>query len=429
MSSRYAVLSDVVLKLYKSKDCKGSGVVGYTIKSFRAWQGRNIGIFGKFVHYGMILALLENDASIILKVDSEMEKVRWMNAFRNTNIQHITMYSMDNGYEDVDVYYWRQIRTKVGGTQQTIVLPHPHVWLYLKPSDVLQCIHRNVKSVYLKHVVRYGECGHYFKCVWRMLLDYHDVQIRVPLKIQKHIAKEWLAKIELDVHRTYASAPRHRSSEDHDDRFEKDIVVPREDMLQQILLGLAMQYPKVGYCQGLDTLVAYSLQLFQYNQSTCYTFMCTLFEEYDVHGLYSPGLHTLQHKCHQIDTLVETFEPALFRHLQHQGIYANMYCIQWLQTLFIYAHGIPNRVLHRIWTIFIFEKSWKIIFRIILAILQVSKRFILQHTICEIMQHFHTLPNSIIPYTNLIDIALSIKITRKSLSSLEAYLLQRSNGH
>ena len=38
-----------------------------------------------------------------------------------------------------------------------------------------------------------------------------------------------------------------------------------------------------------------------------------------------------------------------------------------LQTLFLYLDALPKRLLVRIWDIFLFERSWKIFFRVSLV--------------------------------------------------------------
>jgi hypothetical protein len=62
------------------------------------------------------------------------------------------------------------------------------------------------------------------------------------------------------------------------------------------------------------------------------------------------------------------------------------------QTLFLYLEALPEDVRDRVWDIYIFEASWKIFFRLGLALLKRTEPSLLQLPIDTLMTYISTFP-------------------------------------
>ena len=141
--------------------------------------------------------------------------------------------------------------------------------------------------------------------------------------------------------------------------------------------------------------------------------------------LCSSGLQRLQLSCYQFRRLLESFLPDLHSHFVETKIVAEMFVVGWFQTLFVYLAVLPKATVDRIWDIFVFERDWKIIFRIALSLLQVAQPNVLGQTIDTTMTVLNTFPEPMrrsLEAEELIHDALSIKVTNSILLQLREEL-------
>ena len=97
-----------------------------------------------------------------------------------------------------------------------------------------------------------------------------------------------------------------------------------------------------------------------------------MFTTYGLRDMYEPGLKQLKLCCYQFQRLLSAFLPHLFEHMVGEGIVVEMFVIGWFQTLFLYVDALPPATRDRIWDIFFFERSWKIFFRVGIAIMELA---------------------------------------------------------
>jgi hypothetical protein len=85
---------------------------------------------------------------------------------------------------------------------------------------------------------------------------------------------------------------------------------------------------------------------------------------------------------------------------------------------------MPSSTLDRIWDIFVFERNWKVIFRVALALLEASEELLLQFDPTQVMDFLRKFPGceDLLDCERLIPNALDIKVTNKMLALLEAEL-------
>ncbi|CAI5700642.1 unnamed protein product [Peronospora effusa] len=230
-----------------------------------------------------------------------------------------------------------------------------------------------------------------------------------------------------DVRRTYGRVAPHKRPANHKD------IVSEEDLttqLSEILHALAGRFPAVGYCQGMDYIAAHVLNKVKSSGSahdtkdeaeSTYWLLVTLFEQYGLQDMFAPGLHRLHMHCFQTQRLLELAEPALAEHFASEKVPIEMFAVGWFQTLYLYLNVLPADSLNRIWDIFLYEKNWKIMLRVALALLQLSGVFVMKKPIDEIMQFFNTFADNadeLLAETPLMERALRLKVTNTVLTKL-----------
>ncbi|KAF1780025.1 Rab-GTPase-TBC domain [Phytophthora cactorum] len=252
-----------------------------------------------------------------------------------------------------------------------------------------------------------------------------DYDTYLQMGISKGDATE---SIMTDVRRTYGRVAPHKRAANHKDEVSEEDLTTQ---LSEILHALAGRFPAVGYCQGMDYIAAHVLNKVKKSGSAADTkaeaestfwLLVTLFERYELHDMFAPGLHTLHVHCFQTQRLLELTEPALAEHFASEKVPIEMFAVGWFQTLYLYLNVLPPDSLNRIWDVFLFEKNWKIMLRVALALLQLSEEYVMEKPIDEIMQFFNTFADKadeILAEAPLTERALRRKVTNTVLTKLQ----------
>ncbi|RLN94225.1 hypothetical protein BBJ28_00021187 [Nothophytophthora sp. Chile5] len=231
-----------------------------------------------------------------------------------------------------------------------------------------------------------------------------------------------------DVRRTYGRVAPHKRAANHKDEVSEEDLT---NQLSEILHALAGRFPDVGYCQGMDYIAAHVLnkvkrrgaaQDARTEAESAFWLLVTLFERYGLHEMFAPGLHTLHVHCFQAQRLLELAQPELAEHFAQEKVPVEMFAVGWFQTLFLYLNVLPAASLDRIWDIFLFEKNWKIMLRVAVALLQLSEEYVIAEPIDQIMQFFNTYADQadeLLAEEALVERALSLKVTNNVLNKLQ----------
>ncbi|TDH72470.1 hypothetical protein CCR75_001266 [Bremia lactucae] len=231
-----------------------------------------------------------------------------------------------------------------------------------------------------------------------------------------------------DVRRTYGRVAPHKRATDYEDQ---DATEDLTTQLSEILHALAGRFPTVGYCQGMDYIAAHLLNQVMNGKTTPATkaeaestfwLLVTLFENYGLQNMFAPGLQPLHEHCFQTQRLLALTEPALAEHFVSEKVPVEMFAVGWFQTLYLYLNVLPQDTLNRIWDIFLYEKNWKMMLRVALALLQLSEKYVMGKPIDEIMHFFNTFADSanvVLAEASLIESALRLKVTKTVLAKLQ----------
>jgi len=250
-----------------------------------------------------------------------------------------------------------------------------------------------------------------------------------------------------------------------------EMKVDLQDKLRSILHALAARHEGVGYCQGMDYVVAHLLRVLQDTillrvvqrsmpggqtevddwrtissdelrtrmndintnsivvEDVVFRVMDTFFSTYSLQHMYWPELRCLKTFCRVFESLIKQKLPVLADHFQHHDLNVGLFALGWFQTLFLYLPSMPSATVCHIWDIWLVERSFKIFFRIGTAILFLSQPTLLNHDLEGMMTYLNTFPDATLLRRDiLIPCALQIKITNRMLVEIEMEVAKTSQA-
>ena len=153
----------------------------------------------------------------------------------------------------------------------------------------------------------------------------------------------------------------------------------------------------------------------------CFAFLTSLFESLSLTDVYArDGVSGLRMRMWQLARLFEYHCPELYKTLENEGMALDVFCIGWVQTLFLYIEAMPAHTIDRIWDIMIFEASWVIIFQVSVALVKLSYDSLKGMELDEIVLYFNNFPDaSILEPEKLIVAASQINLNEDILDKLK----------
>jgi TBC1 domain family member 10 len=135
----------------------------------------------------------------------------------------------------------------------------------------------------------------------------------------------------------------------------------------------------------------------------------------EMRGLFGEGMRETHMVLHIAEQLVHMFLPKLAKHFDKENIHVTMYATQWLLTQ--YTSSFKFDLVTRVWDCFLGE-GWKIIYRVMLALLSHHQARLMKMGFEEILAFFRELPE-IVDGSVIIDVALKIPLKTKHIVKLE----------
>ena len=268
---------------------------------------------------------------------------------------------------------------------------------------------------------------------------------------------------------------KHRRSDDELALSGNVLTDETRKLLQKklsfILHALSAAHPAIGYCQGMDYVVAHLLRLLQDTvrwqaangtlppcissgpkpfsfsdtdqtalaeflsvvdgslvlEETCFRMMNVLLTNYNLGHFYWPELRCLKTCCRVFEKLIQIKLPVLADHFEHHELNVGLFALGWFQTLFLYLPSMPSATVCHMWDIWLVERSFKIFFRVATAILFLSQPILLNHELEGMMSYLNTFPDATLLSPDiLIACALQIKVTNRMIMELEQQVVNET---
>jgi hypothetical protein len=177
-------------------------------------------------------------------------------------------------------------------------------------------------------------------------------------------------------------------------------------ILASVLKALCKRYPEIGYCQGMNYVVALLLLTALGGSDTCkdpvkqlrdakvfldekgeesiFWCMCGIIEKFDMINIWRPGVPLLKMRVYQVDQLLEMHLPVLYEHFKAIHLAADYFASQWFLT--VYAYCVTPNVVEYIWDV-LFSEGWKTVFKVGLASLQLIEKELLKFNLEHMSMH------------------------------------------
>ncbi|KAF9090369.1 hypothetical protein BGX23_006006 [Mortierella sp. AD031] len=127
---------------------------------------------------------------------------------------------------------------------------------------------------------------------------------------------------------------------------------PGQCSLFKVLKAYSNYNNRVGYCQGMASVVATMLTFF--DDEKTFMLLAQLFDRYNINELVVPGFPALFEAFFIQEELTKIYAPNVFQALETMGIATPSYASRWYITLYS-AGVVPYRTLLRIWDILLLE--------------------------------------------------------------------------
>jgi hypothetical protein len=188
-----------------------------------------------------------------------------------------------------------------------------------------------------------------------------------------------------DARRTSRTSESSATNDDSD-------IITKQGKLRRVLWAFCAWNPKVGYCQGMNMIARYLLEICDdggsltgsdgcanscSDEETCFDLLCGLCDACQMESMWCDGMMLLDMCFYVLDRIVSIYLPSLARCFKSHGIHMNMFASRWFLALFCSDDVIDKAVTRRVWDIFVMTKNWTVVFKASLAVLTVLEKEIL----------------------------------------------------
>lgn len=139
--------------------------------------------------------------------------------------------------------------------------------------------------------------------------------------------------------------------------------------LRRVLTAYSWHNPAVGYCQGMNMLVATLLLTYTDEEQAFWVLHCMV-ERLLPPDFYAPSLLGSRADQAVLSDLVRTHVPRVTAHLESLGVDLTVITFGWFLSLF--TDCLPVETLFRVWDVF-FVEGHDVLFRVALAIIKLNE--------------------------------------------------------
>ena len=199
--------------------------------------------------------------------------------------------------------------------------------------------------------------------IWKILLNYTSTKKKFNYSEIKKKNEDTQRKIpsrdiiDLDVARTSFETNREE----------------KRKKIANILKAISSESPKASYCQGMNYIAAFLLNVIE-NEEEVFYFFISLLESTEYGSLFYNDLAKLKKYFYVFERILNILVPELYEYLKNNNISTSYYVAPWFITLFTdsypYVKNKENpKIVFRIWDLFVFS-GWKNIIKIGISLLK-----------------------------------------------------------
>ena len=170
--------------------------------------------------------------------------------------------------------------------------------------------------------------------IWGILLNLKSVQ-------EKYSYKDFYDKLEKKL------IPNSKNNEiielDVVRTFFEDNIEENQNKIKNILVILNNLFPHIGYCQGMNYIAAFLLQVFDYNEEKTFYYMAGILSNTDFGKLLENDLRLLKIFFFVVEKIIQVFIPKAYKIIIKNSILTNYFCPPWFLTLWTNVCPVFNK--------------------------------------------------------------------------------------
>eukprot|EP00534_Pseudo-nitzschia_fraudulenta_P005323 CAMPEP_0201179916 /NCGR_PEP_ID=MMETSP0851-20130426/114539_1 /ASSEMBLY_ACC=CAM_ASM_000631 /TAXON_ID=183588 /ORGANISM="Pseudo-nitzschia fraudulenta, Strain WWA7" /LENGTH=768 /DNA_ID=CAMNT_0047463989 /DNA_START=82 /DNA_END=2388 /DNA_ORIENTATION=+ len=185
--------------------------------------------------------------------------------------------------------------------------------------------------------------------------------------------------------------------------------------LRRVLRAYSYCDQEVGYCQGMNFIAGMFLTIMTEEEAFWLLVSVMSDKPCNMRGLFGEGMLETHKVLYVAEKLIHHYLSKLARHFEKENVLVTMYATQWLLTQ--YTSSFKFDLVFRVWDAFLGE-GWKVIYRVMLALLQKYQSQLLKMSFEEILTFFRDLPDRV-EGGQIMDMALKIPLRKKVIAKYE----------
>lgn len=268
-------------------------------------------------------------------------------------------------------------------------------------TTIIQLFYKKSQSKFISKVNHSpGPPMKYRFICWRTIMNISNGFPDVFLEMKKQTLPKVVERdIKYDLHRTYPSHPLFIYKQMGDTTLG-------EKQLYSVLRALANNFPRIGYCQGMNFVVGFLLLISGGNEAESFNFFQKMGLDWRFHilGLFEDNFPLVNLYVFIFWKLMKENQDDLKKHLEKLGVPDHAWISKWFMMLYLYS--LPLDVVCRVWDFIISEENLLSLLKIALALMKILKPDLMRfQEIFEIMEYFKILKGGLYePYKSaLID--------------------------
>ena len=314
-----------------------------------------------------------NDIIIELKSDYSLtdEEISYLISFLNSNTYNIrSKYHKD----DQNSFFTKKIKTTKNKKYKQLLLALNSCFMFLTPKDFINI--KNINKTYYQQLEKLIYKQIFIKRNKNLLnskIDLNDVQ--------KHFDM-WFNYLKYD-HKQYnyneiiEKAKKSKDLESTLDIIHLDVMRTHFDtdqdnkrnQIKNVLLSIAYTYPDTNYCQGMNYISQFLLELTG-SEEKSFDIFSAILNKTEYSKLTINEFELMKKYFYVFERLICIYLPELYTTFKRNNINANYFISPWFITLYTHSfNGNHTKILLHIFDLFILD-GWLAICRIGLMLLK-----------------------------------------------------------
>ena len=180
------------------------------------------------------------------------------------------------------------------------------------------------------------------KIVKKVILKDYDLTLNKRIKIWEYFLSINKIKLNFNYNEILLEMNKLNISDKNTEVIDLDVVrtffisdlEKNQNKLRKILKCINFLFKNIGYCQGMNYIAAFLLQIFNYDEEKTFIFMVGILKNTEFGTLFENDLKLLKIYFFIVDKIIEIFLPKIHKIFMKDSILTNFFAPSWFLTIF-----------------------------------------------------------------------------------------------